>query len=62
MRMEQRQHIEQPVHGIELPAPRPHYGPTGRRCAVRGTIFGRDAVPDVNRMKASSAVPAQTLR
>ena len=43
-----------------MPKSRPRYRPTDRRLAwVSGTIFGRDEVPEVNRINASSVAGRQ---
>ena len=50
MGMKQRQNVQQPVLGLKRQNARRRCRPTGTHCAwVNGTIFGRDAVPEVNR-------------
>ena len=64
MRMEQRQHIQQSVLRIQAANAAPAlWADRQTPACVNGTIFGRDVVPDVIRMKASlSARRPQTRR
>ena len=61
MPMEQRQHAEQSVPRSKCQGRRQRCGPIRQTLAwVSGTVFGRDVLPEVNRINASSVLDANS--
>ena len=60
MHMEQRQHVQQSVPRPKCQGRADVVGRQTDAAWVSGTIFGRDELPEVSRIKASSALDANS--